>query len=61
MERKFLINRSEAKLLGVGSGLADYFGVDALVVRLALILAVLATGPIAVLLYVATGWLAAER
>ena len=61
MERKFLINRNDAKVMGVGAGLADYFGIDALIVRLALILAVLVTGPVAVLLYIATGWLASER
>ncbi len=61
MDNRFLLNRREAKLMGVGAGLADYTGLDPLVVRLALVLAVLATGPIAILLYVITGWLASER
>ena len=61
MERKFLLNRREAKLMGVGAGLADYFNVDPLIVRLALVLAVLVTGPIAILLYIVTGWLASDR
>ena len=61
MERKFLLNRREAKLMGVGAGIADYFNVDPLIVRLALVLAVLVTGPIAILLYIVTGWLASDR
>lgn len=61
MTNKFLINRREAKLMGVGAGLADYTGLDPLIVRLALVLAVLLTGPIAVLLYVAAGLLASDR
>lgn len=61
MTNKFLINRREAKLMGVGAGLADCTGLDPLIVRLALVLAVLLTGPIAVLLYVAAGLLASDR
>lgn len=61
MEKKFLVNRRDAKLLGVGAGLADYTGIDPLIVRLGLVLAVLLTGPIAILLYIAAAWLAPER
>ena len=61
MNNKFLLNRREAKLMGVGAGLADYTGIDPLIVRLGLVLAVLVTGPVAILLYVVTGWLASER
>lgn len=61
MERRFVLNRAHAKLMGVGAGLADYTGIDPLLVRLALVLMVLVTGPIAVILYVITGWLAADR
>jgi phage shock protein C len=61
MENRFLLNRREAKLMGVGAGLADYTGLDPLIVRLGLVLTVLLTGPIAIILYVTTGWLAADR
>ncbi len=61
MERRFILNRRDAKLMGVGAGLADYAGLDPLLVRLALVLTVLLTGPIAILLYVVTGWLASDR
>jgi phage shock protein C len=47
--------------MGVGAGVADYTGMDPLIVRLALVLAVLGTGPVAVVLYVAAGLLASDR
>jgi len=61
MDKKFTLDRRNAKLMGVGAGLADYTGVDALLVRLGLVLAVLVTGPIAIILYFVTGWLASDR
>lgn len=61
MNRRFLVNRSDAKLMGVGAGLADLTGTDPLVIRLALILALLVTGPVAAILYVAAGMLAPVR
>lgn len=61
MNGKFLLNRSDGKIMGVAAGLADYSGIDALVVRLGLVAALLLTGPVVVLFYVLTGWLASER
>ncbi len=61
MEGRFLINRRDAKIMGVGAGLADWLNVDPLLVRLGLVAAVLITGPIAILFYVHTGWLASDR
>jgi phage shock protein C len=61
MESRFLINRRDAKLMGVAAGMSDYTGIDPLLVRLGFVAAVLITGPIAVLLYVLTGLVAAER
>jgi phage shock protein C len=60
MTNRFLLNRTKAKVMGVCAGLADYLNVDVLAVRLALIVATLITGPIAVLLYILTGWLATD-
>ncbi|WP_293940433.1 PspC domain-containing protein [Sphingomonas sp.] len=60
MNGRFLLNRSRAKVMGVAAGLADWTGIDVLAVRLALIVATLVTGPVAVLLYILTGWLAAD-
>ena len=59
--RKFTLDRQNARLMGVGAGLANYADLDPLLVRVGLVLAVLVTGPIALILYVATGWLASDR
>ena len=61
MSGRFLINRREGKILGVAAGLADWSGIDVLVVRLGLIAALLLTGPLVILFYLLTGWLAADR
>ncbi|MEO8455073.1 MAG: PspC domain-containing protein [Sphingomicrobium sp.] len=61
MNGRFLINRREAKVLGVAAGLADYTGVDPTVIRLAFIAATLVTGPVMILFYLATGLLAPNQ
>jgi phage shock protein C len=61
MNSRFLVNRRDAKIMGVGAGLADWLQVDPLIVRLGLVAAVLITGPVAILFYVLTGWLAGDR
>ena len=61
MTGRFVLNRRDAKIMGVGAGLADYTGVDPLLIRLAFVAAVLITGPIAILFYLLTGWLANDR
>ena len=61
MNGRFVLKPAGAKLMGVCSGLADWTGIDVLVIRLALIIATLITGPVAILLYILTGWLAADR
>ena len=61
MTNRFLINRRDGKIMGVASGIADYTGVDVLVIRLALVAALLLTGPVVLLFYLLTGWLAGER
>ncbi len=58
MNGRFLVNRRDAKVMGVAAGLADFTGFDPLLIRLALVAALLITGPIAILFYVLTGWLA---
>jgi phage shock protein C len=58
---RFLLNRSQGKIMGVAAGLADYTGVDALLIRLGLVAALLLTGPVVILFYVLTGWLASDR
>lgn len=61
MSNRFLINRRDAKIMGVAAGIADYTGVDPLVIRLALVAALLLTGPVVILFYLLTGWLAADH
>ncbi len=60
MNRQFLLNRPKAKVMGVCAGLADWLAIDVLAVRLGMIVATLAIGPVAVLLYILTGWLATD-
>ena len=61
MNQRFLLNRERGKVMGVAAGLADLTGIDAIVFRLGLIIATLITGPVMILLYVLTGWLASDR
>jgi phage shock protein C len=61
MNGRFLINRRDAKVMGVAAGLADYTGVDPLAIRLALIALTLITGPVIILFYVLAGWLAPHQ
>ena len=61
MNGRFLINRSDAKLMGVAAGLADYTGVDPTIVRLGIVALTLLTGPVMILFYVLTGLLAPHQ
>ena len=61
MNNRFLINRRDAKIMGVGAGIADYTGIDPLIVRLALVAALLVTGPLVLILYLVTGLVAAQQ
>jgi phage shock protein C len=61
VNQRFLLNRSQGKVMGVAAGLADWTGVDALIIRLGMVAALLMTGPVVILFYVLTGWLASDR
>jgi phage shock protein C len=61
MDGRFLLNRRDGKVLGVAAGIADYTGVDPLLIRLGLVAALLITGPVVILFYLLTGWLANSR
>ena len=60
MNGRFLLNPTKAKVMGVCAGLADWLGIDVLAVRLGVIAATLITGPVAILFYILTGWLATD-
>lgn len=61
MNNRFLVNRRDAKIMGVAAGIADYTGIDPLIVRLGLVAALLLTGPIVLVLYLVTGLVAAQQ
>lgn len=61
MENRFVLNRRDAKVMGVAAGLSDMTGIDPLIVRLSLVAATLITGPVMILFYLLTGWLAPAR
>ncbi len=61
MNGRFLLNRPQGKIMGIAAGLADWTGIDVLIIRLGLIVGALLTGPVVILLYILTGWLAADR
>ena len=61
MTNRFLINRQDGKIMGVAAGIADYTGIDVLIVRLALVALLLVTGPLVLIFYLLTGWLASAR
>ena len=61
MNGRFILNRQQGKVMGIASGLADWTGVDVLIIRLSMVAATLLVGPVTILLYILTGWLAADR
>ena len=58
MSNRYVLNREEAKIMGVAAGLADYTGWDPLLIRLGFVASLFIAGPIAILFYILTGWLA---
>ncbi len=61
MTNRFLINRRDAKIMGVAAGISDFSGIDPTLIRVALVAGLLLTGPIVLILYLVTGLLAADR
>ena len=61
---RFYLDKRNAKFLGVCSGIADYTGIDVLLVRIGWVLANLATGffgGFGLLAYFLIGWLANDK
>ena len=50
MDRRFTLSRSHRKLLGVCGGIADYFTIDPMIVRIGFVIGTLAFG-LPVILY----------
>ena len=61
MTTRFLINRRDAKIMGVAAGISDFSGIDPTLIRVALVAGLLLTGPIVLILYLVTGLVAADR
>ena len=61
MNGRFLINRRDAKVMGVAAGVADYTGIDPTIVRLGIVALTLVTGPMMIFFYVLTGLLAPRQ
>ena len=61
MNGRFLLNKSDAKIMGVASGLADYTGIDPTIVRIGFVALTLITGPVMILFYLLIGLLAPRQ
>ena len=61
MNGRFLINRRDAKIMGVAAGITDYTGVDPTMVRLGLVALTLVTGPVMIFFYILAGLLAPQQ
>jgi phage shock protein PspC (stress-responsive transcriptional regulator) len=58
MSRQFIINRPEAKIMGVCAGIADYFGWDVTLVRIGFVAAAIFGIGSPVILYLIIGIIA---
>ena len=58
---KFYLDKDNKKLAGVCAGIADYTGVDATIVRIALVLLTVTTSGMFILAYFIAAWLAPEK
>lgn len=59
MKKKFRLNRRDRKLMGVCAGLSDMTGVDATIIRIAVVLLTIAGGfPWTLIAYLVAGWAA---
>lgn len=58
---QFLLNKSDGKIMGVCAGIADYFGWDPTIVRIAFVLACVFGIGSPVLIYLIIGLVASSR
>ncbi|MDB5663361.1 MAG: phage shock protein PspC [Sphingomonas bacterium] len=59
---KFYLDKREGKAMGVCAGLADYTGIDVILVRVGVVLlTIFALGPVALVAYLVLGWLAKDK
>ena len=61
MDRKFLLDKTEGKIMGVSAGMADFLDFDVTLIRLGWVAAFFLTGGTALLAYLITGLVAPAR
>ena len=61
MNAPFTLDKANGKLMGVCAGLARTTGADATLIRLLALASLLVAGPVAILFYLAAGWLAPQH
>lgn len=60
MTNKFLLDRPNGKLMGVCAGLSRMSGVDVTLLRLGVVISLFVAGPLAIIAYLAAGFIAPE-
>jgi phage shock protein C len=58
---RFALDRTNSKLMGVCAGLGRSTGLDPTLLRIGAVLSLFVLGPLSILLYVLTGWIAPNR
>jgi phage shock protein C len=58
---KFYLDKKNGKIMGVCAGIADYTGVDPTLIRLGWAVFLLCMGPVAIMSYFLTGWIAPAK
>ena len=62
MRRKFYLDKRNGKFMGVCAGIADYFRIDATIVRIgAVVVTLMGAAPWTFILYVLAAWLAKPK
>jgi len=60
MTRRYSLDRTNRKLMGVCAGLARTADIDPTLIRIGALLSLLVLGPVAILLYLVIGWVAPD-
>jgi phage shock protein C len=60
MTTRFALDKTNARLMGVCSGLARTSGADVTLLRVAAVISLLILGPVSLLVYVVAGWIAPD-
>ena len=60
MTGHFALDKSSSRLMGVCAGLARWSNLDVTIIRVGTVLLTLALGPLALIAYLAAGWIAPD-